>query len=172
MSLFFGKTVTTQNGLFIFLWKETHSETKSLKSSRISKKKSYNNNGYPWKSSKILRLNPNFFIFFHFSYFFSIFSFFFHFFHFSHFFIFLIHFFHFCIFSFVSCLPIFSFFSCSLMFKSTLSDHCQEHRNCWRSVDFQESTKRVRTWCHCLAVFNQVSQDALHLSSLFVFQGQ
>ena len=25
--------------------------------------KSYNNNGRPWKSSRILRVNPNFFIF-------------------------------------------------------------------------------------------------------------
>ena len=28
--------------------------------------KSYNNNGKPWKSSRILRLNPNFFIVLHF----------------------------------------------------------------------------------------------------------
>ena len=53
-----------------------------------------NNNGKPWKSSRILRLNPNFFIFlsffiiFHFSNF-SIFQFF-HFFIFLHFFIFFI----------------------------------------------------------------------------------
>ena len=57
----FGKTVTTQNGLLIFLGKETHSETKS------------------WKSSRILRVNSNFFIFS----FFHIFPFF----HFSSFFI-------------------------------------------------------------------------------------
>ena len=36
---FLRKTITTQNGLLIFLWKETHSETKSLKSSRILTKK-------------------------------------------------------------------------------------------------------------------------------------
>ena len=39
LSLFLGKTITLQNGLLIFLWKETHSETKSWKSSRISMKK-------------------------------------------------------------------------------------------------------------------------------------
>ena len=44
MSLFFGKTIASQNGLLIFFGKETHSETKS------------------WKSSRILRVNP-FFIF-------------------------------------------------------------------------------------------------------------
>ena len=51
---------------------------------------SYNNNGKPWKSSRILRVNP----FFHFSFFFhhfSIFSFF-HFFHFFFFFSFSFHF--------------------------------------------------------------------------------
>ena len=36
---FFGKTITTQNGLLNFLWKETHSETKSWKSSRTLTKK-------------------------------------------------------------------------------------------------------------------------------------
>ena len=51
--------------------------------------KSYNNNGKPWKSSKILRLKPKFFIVHHFSSFFRFFSkisfssFFFYFFHFS-----------------------------------------------------------------------------------------
>ena len=39
LSLFFGKTITPQNGLLIFLWKDTHSETKSSKSSRILTKK-------------------------------------------------------------------------------------------------------------------------------------
>ena len=56
--------MTPQNGLLIFLRKETHSETKPWKSSRISTKKSYNNNnGKPKKLSMILRVNPNFFIF-------------------------------------------------------------------------------------------------------------
>ena len=39
LSLFFRKTVTPQNGLLIFLGKETHSETKSWKSSRNLTKK-------------------------------------------------------------------------------------------------------------------------------------
>ena len=99
------KTITPQNGLLIFLGKETHSETKS------------------WKSSRILRVNPNFFIFLSFfiifllffSFFiFSFFSFF-HFFHLFHFFHF--SFFHFFIFHF----PSFSFIffhvrSCSFIF--------------------------------------------------------
>ena len=54
--------MTSQNGLLIFLWKETHSETKSWKSSVIVTKKN-NNNGKPWKTSRILRVKPNFFIF-------------------------------------------------------------------------------------------------------------
>ena len=44
--------------------------------------KSYNNNGKAWKSSRILRVNPIFFIFLSFSSFFFIFSFFFFIFHF------------------------------------------------------------------------------------------
>ena len=69
LPLFLCKTVTSQNGLLIFLGKETQSETNS------------------WKSSRILRVNPNFFIFLsflnHFSpLFFFFFSFIFHFFHF------------------------------------------------------------------------------------------
>ena len=39
LSLFFWKTITSQNGLLIFLGKETPSETKSWKSSRILTKK-------------------------------------------------------------------------------------------------------------------------------------
>ena len=55
LSLFLWKTVRPQIELLIFFKKKTHSETKSRKSSRISsKKKSYNNNGQPWKSMKIL----------------------------------------------------------------------------------------------------------------------
>ena len=112
MSLFFRKTVTTQNGLLIFLGKETHSETNHGNRQGF-RRKSYNNNGKPWKSSRILRVNPMFFIFlsfFFFSLFFFIFSFFpFSFFHFfSIFFLFFqffflfFHFFHFFIFSFFS----------------------------------------------------------------------
>ena len=90
LSLFFEKTVRPQNGLLIFLWKETHSETKS------------------WKSSRILRVKPNVFIFLffhHFSLFFHFFIFyifiFFIFLHFCFFFTFLNfdHFFDFFIFS-------------------------------------------------------------------------
>ena len=67
-----------QNGLLIFLWKETHSETKSRKFARILTKKNYNNNGKSWKSSRISRVNPILFIFsfYHFFYNFFIFSFF------------------------------------------------------------------------------------------------
>ena len=76
--------------------------------------KNYNNNGKPWKSSRILRVNPifhcsfiYFIIFLHFSFFlfsfffiFSFFHFFFSFFHFSFIFSFFI-FFHFLSFSFI-----------------------------------------------------------------------
>ena len=56
--------------------------------------KSYNNNGKPWKSSRILRLNP----FFHFSFFLHHFSIF----HFFHFFVlFIVAFFHFFLFFFI-----------------------------------------------------------------------
>ena len=98
-----------QNGLLIFVGKETHSETKSWKSSKISTK-SYNNNGKPWKSSGILRVKPNFFIALHFFIFhfknllFFIFSCFFNFSFFFHFFIFFqfSFFFHFFFFQFSS----------------------------------------------------------------------
>ena len=80
--------------------------------------KSYNNNGKPWNSSRILRVNPNFFIFhwcssffrffpFHHFFIFLFFSFF-HVFQFSFFF----NFFHFLSFSFIVCL----FLSFSLFF--------------------------------------------------------
>ena len=48
--------------------------------------KRYNNNGKPWKSSRILRVNPNFFIFLELFIFFLYFSFLLHFFHFFIFF--------------------------------------------------------------------------------------
>ena len=76
--------------------------------------KSYNNNGKPWKSLRILRVNPIFFIFLSF-FIFSFFSFF-HlsfFFNFSFFFIF----FHFLSFSFI----FFHFLSFSFMFFHVLS---------------------------------------------------
>ena len=82
--------------------------------------KSYNNNnnGEPWKSSKILNVKPNFFIFslfiisLHFFVIFSFFSFF-HFFHFLHFFIFLHVFTFFFIFFFFFSFSIFHFSSFS-----------------------------------------------------------
>ena len=61
------KTVTTPNGLLIFLWKETHSETKIMEITEVFDEKSYNNDGKPWKSSRILRVKPNVFIFLDFS---------------------------------------------------------------------------------------------------------
>ena len=130
MSLFFGKTVRPQNGLLIFLQKETHSETKSGKSERISKKKSFNKNGKPWKSSRILRVQakfPHFFVFFHhfssFFRFFSLFSFFtiFHFFIFSISFMF----FHFLSFSLSFLISFFIFFNfLSFFFLSFIVFHC------------------------------------------------
>ena len=80
---------------------------------KIFDEKSYNNNGKPWKSSRILRVKPFFSFFFLFSSFFSIFFVFFSFFHFFHisFFIFFFKkifnfsfffiFFHFLLFSFI-----------------------------------------------------------------------
>ena len=59
--------------------------------------KSYNNNGKPWKSSRILRVNPIFSFFFLFSSFFSI-------------------FFFFSLFHFFFIFPFFSFFSFSFSF--------------------------------------------------------
>ena len=76
---------------------------------------SYNNNGKPWKSSRILRVNPNFFIFFLCPPFFVIFFVFLKnsFFPFFHFF----HFFSFCLFFSFS---LFFFFSSFLFFHFTL----------------------------------------------------
>ena len=79
------KTVRPQNGLLIFLGKETHSETKSWKIVEDFDEKSYNNNGKPWKSSRILRAKAKLL---HFSFFFHHFSPFFRFFPFFHFFLF------------------------------------------------------------------------------------
>ena len=80
MSLFFEKAVTSQDGLLILFGKETHSETKTLEIVEDFDERNYNNNGKPWKSSRILRAKPNFFIF-------SLFIIFLHF-SFSHFFMF------------------------------------------------------------------------------------
>ena len=85
------KRLLPSNRLLIFFGKETHSETK------------------PWKSSRILRLNPIFFIFLPSSIIFLHFFVFFHFFIFSCFSFF--HFFNFFIFfSFFICSHFFSFF--------------------------------------------------------------
>ena len=80
--------------LLVFFGKETHSETKSWKSSRILTNKVTTNNGKP---SRIFRVNPNFLSFHHF---FHIFSFFFNFFD----------FFIFSIFSFFDFFHVFRFF--------------------------------------------------------------
>ena len=106
-----------------FLWKNDYSPKRVVDSPRDRDtfrnkimeivedfdEKSYNNNGKPWKSSRILRVNPIFFIFlsffFLFSSFFSIFSFF-------YFFIFLFFiFFIFFIFSFFQFFNFFMFFA-------------------------------------------------------------
>ena len=122
---------------------------------------SYNNNGKPWKSSRILRVNP----FFHLSLFFSSFFHLFHFFHFSHFFIyFIFSFLHFSFifFHFLSCSFIFvHFLSCSFMFFHVLS--CTKRgrgergsrpflllfffllRPFWRSTCLRGTTSRIRS---------------------------
>ena len=92
--------MTHLNELLIFLWKETHSETKIMEIVKDFDEKSYNNNGKPWKSSRILRLKTKTFIFLHFLLFlnfphFSTFLYIFHVFIFSFFFMFL----HVCSFS-------------------------------------------------------------------------
>ena len=90
-----------------FPWERDTFQNKIMEIVEDFDEKSYNNNGKPWKSSRILRLNPFFFfiflsffiIFLHFSVFFffflSFFQFFFifSFFHFFFFFIFFIFFF-------------------------------------------------------------------------------
>ena len=82
--------------------------------------KNYNNNGKPMKSSSILRVKPNCFIFsllFFFIFFIFHFFQFFHFFIFFHFLSFSFIFFHFLSFSFI----LFHFLSCSLIFYHVLS---------------------------------------------------
>ena len=123
IATFLRKNGDFQNGLLIFFWKKTHSETKSWKSSRISTKKSYNNNGKPWKSSRLLRVRPNFFIFLsffiiflHFFVVFSSFFLIFPFFHFFHFFMFRFFF----LFLFSSCFFIFLHFFVLFFFSGLL----------------------------------------------------
>ena len=123
IATFLRKNVTPQNGLLIFLRKETHSE-KIMEIVKDFDEKSYNNNGKPWKSSRILRLIPFFSFFFPF---FNIFPYFFvfHFFTFSCFFHFSMFFFFFifCIFSFFY-ISFFSFFHFFFIFHfSSFSYH-------------------------------------------------
>ena len=89
--------MTSQNGLLIFSGKR-HIPKLNHGNRRGFRRKSYNSNGNPWKSSRTFRVKPNFFIFFivqhfshfpHFSFFFFSF-FFFSFFHFFHFFVFFV----------------------------------------------------------------------------------
>ena len=46
-----------------FLWERDTFRNKIMEIVEDFDEKSYNNNGKPWKSSRILRLNPNFFVF-------------------------------------------------------------------------------------------------------------
>ena len=133
---FLRKNDYTQNGLLIFLWKETHSETKSWTSSGILTKKVTTTTVNPGNrrdfacESKFFHVSfffhhfsPCFrlffiFHFFFFSFFFHvfIFFFFFHFFIFSHLFIFFFFFHFFMFFSFFHFFSIFHFPSFSFMF--------------------------------------------------------
>ena len=63
LTLFFGKTVTPQSGLLIFHRERDTFRNKIMEIVRDFDEKSYNNNGKPWKSSRILRVSPFFFIF-------------------------------------------------------------------------------------------------------------
>ena len=113
---FLRKTITSQNGLLIFLWKETHSETKSWKSSRILTKK-VTTTTVNLEIVEDFACESNFFhflFFHHFSPFFR----FFHFFIFSFFPFF--HFFHF----FVFFSPYFSFFHLFIFFILRLRYGC------------------------------------------------
>ena len=86
------KHVTTQHGLLIFLWNETHSETQSWKSSKIFACEA---NFVIFSCSLlfvIFQFSVHFFFFFQFFQFFSVFDIFFSFFHFFHFFTFFISF--------------------------------------------------------------------------------
>ena len=81
---FFGKTITHQNGLLIFLFRN-----KIMEIVEEFDETSYNNTGKPWKSSRILRVKSNVFHFpFFFHHFFNFFKKNFHFFIFSFSFIF------------------------------------------------------------------------------------
>ena len=99
---FFGKTITPQNGMLIFLAKETHSETKSWKSSRILTNKVTTTTVNPGN-------RRGFCVWIHFSIFLSFFIIFLYFFDFFHFFIFS-SFFHFFFFFLKKFFHFFSFF--------------------------------------------------------------
>ena len=88
ITLFSRKNVTPQNGLLIFLLEETFRNKDHGTRREDFDEKRYHNNGKLWKSSRILRMNPNFFIFLSFFHYFSSFFLFDHFFHFFIFFIF------------------------------------------------------------------------------------
>ena len=116
MPLLFGKKGDLPKRVVDFLLERDTFRNKIMQIVEDFDEQSYNNNGKPLKSSRILRLMPHFFIFSlfiifrHFSFvksFFFIFSFF------SHFFIFFISF----TFSFFQCYFLhFYFFSCSFIF--------------------------------------------------------
>ena len=97
---------TPTNGLLIFLRKKTRFRNKIMEIVEDFDEKSSNNNCKPWKSSRILRVSPNFFIF-------SLFIIFRHFFFILQFFIFL----HFLSFSFI----FFHFLSFSVILFHVLS---------------------------------------------------
>ena len=106
LSLFFEKNVDQPKRVVDFPWERDTFRNKIMEIVEDLDEKSYNNNGKPWKSSRILRVNPFFhFSFFFFHHFFCIFSFFSFFFIFSFF-----NFFQFFIFSFLFTFFFFSFF--------------------------------------------------------------
>ena len=147
LSLSIGKMVTSQKWVVDFLLDRDTFRNKIMELVEDFDEKNYRNNGKPWKSSRILRVKPNFFIFLHFSFVFIFSSFsiiFLHFLHcssFLHFFIlFIFHlflhfsavfifilflFYYFSSFSFMFChfpfiLFIFSFFSLLIIFMMVL----------------------------------------------------
>ena len=104
---FLRKNADPQNGWLIFHGKERDTfRNKTMDIAEDFDEKSYNNNGKPWKSSTILRVNPNLFIF-------SFFIIFLHFFVFFLLFIFSVFFIYsfFHIFHFLVIFPFFHFFN-------------------------------------------------------------
>ena len=127
LSLFVGKNADPPKRVVDFPLERDTFRTKIIEIVGDFDEKSYNNNGKPWKSSRILRVKPNFFIYHCSSFFFifrffipSIFSFFFifHFLLFFHFFFhssFFFICFHFCSFFFIFFLFL-HFSSCFFIF--------------------------------------------------------